>query len=49
MERIFDRRFSLSPGGHGLGLHLTKRICDKFGWVIALESTATGTVARVTF
>ena len=28
---------------------LTKRICDKFGWAIALESTATGTVARVTF
>ncbi len=49
MERIFDRRFSLSPGGHGLGLHLTKRICDHFGWSIALESTATGTVARVTF
>ncbi len=49
MERIFDRRFSLSPGGHGVGLHLTKRICDKFGWAIALESTATGTVARVTF
>ena len=49
MERIFDRRFTLSPGGHGLGLHLTKRICDQFGWSIALESSATGTIARVTF
>jgi signal transduction histidine kinase len=49
MGKIFDRNFSLRPGGHGLGLHLTKRICDHFGWAIALESTATGTVARVTF
>jgi signal transduction histidine kinase len=49
MEKVFDRNFSLRPDGHGLGLHLTKRICDHFGWSIALESTATGTVARVTF
>jgi signal transduction histidine kinase len=49
MNRIFDRNFSLRPGGYGLGLHLTKRICDQFGWSVALESTATGTVARVTF
>jgi signal transduction histidine kinase len=49
MGRIFDRNFSLRPGGHGLGLHLTKRICDHFGWSLGLESTATGTVARVTF
>ena len=49
MGKIFDRNFSLRPDGHGLGLHLTKRICDHFGWSIVLESTATGTVARVTF
>lgn len=49
MERVFERNFSLRPGGHGVGLHLTKRICDHFGWTIGLESTATGTVARVTF
>jgi signal transduction histidine kinase len=49
IDRIFDRNFSLRPGGFGVGLHLTKRICDHFGWSVALESTATGTVARVTF
>lgn len=49
IDKVFDRNFSLRPGGHGLGLHLTKRICDHFGWAIALESTTTGTVARVTF
>jgi signal transduction histidine kinase len=49
MGRVFDRNFSLRPGGHGLGLHVTKRICDHFGWSLGLESTATGTVARVTF
>jgi len=49
MGRIFERNFSLRPGGHGVGLHLTKRICDHFGWSIALESTPTGTIARVTF
>lgn len=49
IDKVFERNFSLRPGGHGLGLHLTKRICDHFGWAIALESTTTGTVARVTF
>src|SRR5882672_2588762 len=49
IDKVFERNFSLRPGGHGLGLHLTKRICDHFGWTIALESTTTGTVARVTF
>jgi len=49
LDRIFDRKFSLRPGGYGVGLHLTKRICDHFGWSVALEPTTTGTVARVTF
>ena len=37
------------PGG-GMGLHLTKRICDLFGWRISIESApGTGTTASVQF
>jgi hypothetical protein len=32
-----------------VGLYLTKRICDRFGWVVQLDSTAAGTTATVTF
>jgi signal transduction histidine kinase len=47
--RLFARSFSTKPGG-GMGLHLTKRICDRFGWQIALESEpGTGTTASVRF
>lgn len=49
MEHVFDRNFTTRPGGYGVGLHLCKRICDRYGWSIGLESTPTGTTASVTF
>lgn len=46
---LFARNFSTKPGG-GMGLHLTKRICDRFGWRISIESVpGRGTTARVRF
>jgi signal transduction histidine kinase len=47
--RLFDRGFTTKPGG-GMGLHLTKRICDRFGWRLAIDSEpGRGTTATVTF
>jgi signal transduction histidine kinase len=46
---LFDRNFSTKRGG-GMGLHLTKRICDRFGWRLTVASTVgRGTTISVTF
>ena len=49
MRQVFDRNFTTRPGGYGMGLYLSKRICDRYGWQLALESSPTGTTASVTF
>lgn len=36
-------------GGYGLGLYITKLICDKQGWRLDLTSANPGTQAKVTF
>jgi signal transduction histidine kinase len=43
------RRFTTHPGGHGMGLYLVRRICERYGWVIRLENGAAGVVATVGF
>lgn len=46
-SELFARSFSTKPGG-GMGLHLTKRICDLCGWRISIESApGNGTTAKV--
>jgi signal transduction histidine kinase len=46
---LFSRGHSTKPGG-GMGLHLTKRICDRFGWQLTIASTpGKGTTASVSF
>lgn len=44
-------RTSVKPGGGlGLGLFLVRRICDRFGWTLAIDSTVSqGTRAMLTF
>jgi signal transduction histidine kinase len=32
-----------------MGLYLSKRICDRYGWQLALQSSPSGTTASVTF
>jgi signal transduction histidine kinase len=49
IEQVFDRNFTTRPGGYGVGLYLTKRICDRYGWTVQLNSTPGGTTATVTF
>ena len=47
--QLFDRDYSTKPGG-GMGLHLSKRICDRFGWQLTIASApGKGTLASVTF
>jgi signal transduction histidine kinase len=49
LPRVFDRDYSTKTGG-GMGLHLAKRICDRFGWRLAIESgIGRGTTASVEF
>jgi signal transduction histidine kinase len=49
IRQVFDRNFTTRPGGYGMGLYLSKRICDRYGWQLALESSPSGTTASVTF
>jgi signal transduction histidine kinase len=47
--RLFTRGYSTKTRG-GMGLHLTKRICDRLGWGLTIASSAgKGTVASVQF
>ena len=43
------RRFTTHPGGHGMGLYLVRRICERYGWNISLENGPAGVAARVGF
>lgn len=47
--KLFQRRFSTRPGGHGMGLYLVRRICERYGWTVRLDSTAGQTAATVEF
>src|SRR5690606_32258095 len=42
-------RFTSHPGGHGMGLYLVRRICERYGWAIRLESAGGGVTATVSF
>ncbi|HKQ14638.1 MAG TPA: HAMP domain-containing sensor histidine kinase [Steroidobacteraceae bacterium] len=44
-----QRRFTTHPGGHGMGLYLVRRICERYGWDIRLENGPRGVTARVGF
>jgi len=51
LARIFQRHYKGSESqGEGIGLSLTKRICDRYGWDIAVEScSGCGTDVRLSF
>lgn len=42
-------RFTSHPGGHGMGLYLVRRICERYGWAIRLENAGGGVKATVNF
>jgi signal transduction histidine kinase len=48
--QVFQRYYRGSgSGGAGIGLSLVKRICDRHGWQIELDSTPSGTTAHLRF
>ena len=48
--RLFDRDFTTKEGAGGMGLYLVKRICDRLGWRIDVQSASgEGTVVRLLF
>ena len=42
-------RFTTHPHGHGMGLYLVRRICERYGWAIRLENSADGVIAAIRF
>jgi signal transduction histidine kinase len=42
-------RFTTHPGGHGMGLYLVRRICERYGWAIRLENAGGGVTATLAF
>lgn len=50
LEEVYDRSYTTKPGGSGLGLNLVRRICDRFGWRIAIDSAnGAGTTVKIHF
>jgi len=43
------RRFTTHPAGHGMGLYLVRRICERYGWEIQLENIDPGVRATLRF
>jgi signal transduction histidine kinase len=44
-----SRRFTTHPGGHGMGLYLVRRICERHHWALRLENERDGVLAKVVF
>jgi signal transduction histidine kinase len=51
IDQAFLRHFrDISSSGAGIGLSLVKRICDRYGWLVRLESgEQQGTTVTVVF
>jgi signal transduction histidine kinase len=49
LTQASQRRFTTHPSGHGMGLYLVRRICERYRWSIRLEDTGNGVLATVAF
>lgn len=53
LARVFDPFYRVQRGrndGHGIGLNIVRRLSERFGWPVSLESEpGKGTIARIRF
>jgi signal transduction histidine kinase len=49
LTRVQQPRFTTHPSGHGMGLYLVRRICERYRWSIRLENAVGGVRATVGF
>ena len=50
LQRVFEPYYSEQPGGEGIGLSLVRRICQRYGWNIEIDSSkGQGTRIRLCF
>ena len=50
LPHVFERSYSNRPEGTGLGLYMVKRICERYGWPISIESEkGQGTTVSIKF
>lgn len=49
LQQLFNRGYTTRTGGHGMGLYLARRICDRYGWRIALNNHDDVVEAQVSF
>jgi signal transduction histidine kinase len=48
-SEVPQRRFTTHPAGHGMGLYLVRRICERYRWAFQLENTSDGVQVTVGF
>ena len=49
LNHIFKRGYTTRSGGHGMGLYLAKRICDRYGWNISVRNKPNCVDAHISF
>jgi signal transduction histidine kinase len=49
LSQLFTRGYTTRTGGHGMGLYLARRICDRYGWQISLRNDGSDVTAQVLF
>jgi len=49
LAQLFTRGYTTRTGGHGMGLYLARRICDRYGWQISLRNEGNEVTAQVLF
>lgn len=49
LPHIFEPRFTTRRGGHGMGLYIARRICERHGWRLTIDSDHDATRATLNF
>lgn len=49
LPHVFEPRFTTRSGGHGMGLYIAHRICERYGWEISIGSSGNAITATLSF